>query len=77
MIKIKKEKTKASEIKKMTRNKRLTISLNEKEFRVIERFCEKYRIQNRTKFYRETIIKAILRKFEEDSPSLFDETEMR
>ena len=62
---------------KMVRNNRITISLNDKEKRALERFYEKYKIQNKSKFLRETIITAILKRFDEDYPTLFDDKEMR
>jgi hypothetical protein len=46
--------------------------LNSKEMRAIDRYCKKYKVNNRSRFMRETIIAAILRKFEEDHPTLFD-----
>ena len=71
----KKEKPIAKE--RMVRNKRVVITLNEKEFRVIDRFFTQYKVKNKTKFLRETIIKTIWRKFEEDAPTLFSESEMK
>ena len=38
-------------------------------------FCEKYKITNRSKFMREAIITTILKKFDEDYPSLFNDGE--
>jgi hypothetical protein len=48
-----------------------TLSFNEKEFRVIGQFVSKYKIKNKSKFFREAIITAILQKAEEDHPRLF------
>ena len=62
---------------KMKRSNRVTISLNDKEMRALERFYEKYKIKNKTRFLRETIITTILKKFDEDYPTLFDDREMR
>ena len=47
------------------------IRFNNKELKAIESYCEKYRVQNRSKFMREAIITTILKKFDEDSPTLF------
>jgi hypothetical protein len=37
----------------------------------IEFYCKKYKVKSKTKFFREAIISAVLRKFEEDHPKLF------
>ena len=62
---------------KMNRSNKVTISLNDKEMRVLEQFYEKYKIEKRSRFLRETIMLAILKKFNEDYPKLFNENEMR
>ena len=62
---------------KMLRNNKITISLNDKEIRVLEQFYEKYKIKNRTRFLRETVMLSVLRRFDEDHPTLFQEKEMR
>jgi metal-responsive CopG/Arc/MetJ family transcriptional regulator len=48
-----------------------TISFNDKEIKVIDQFVAKYKIKNKSKFFREAIIATILRKMEEDYPTLF------
>lgn len=62
---------------KMTRKNRVVISLNDKEMAVLNRFYEKYKISNKTKWLRETIILTVLKRFEADAPTLFSEEEMR
>ena len=47
-------------------------TLNELENKALERYLCKYRVQNKSKFIRETLMTAILRRFEEDAPTLFD-----
>lgn len=49
--------------------------LNRRELNALDAFCEKYKISNRSKFMRETIITTILKKFDEDHPSLFQDEE--
>lgn len=46
--------------------------LNEHEQRILDRFCEKYEVRNRSKLIRETLMRAILKKIENDQPTLFD-----
>lgn len=62
---------------KMVRRNRVVISLNDKEMAVLNRFYGKYKITNKTKWLRETIILTVLKKFESDAPTLFSEEEMR
>ena len=46
--------------------------LNEQEQRLLDRFCEKYGVSNRSRLIRETLMRAILRQTENDQPTLFD-----
>jgi metal-responsive CopG/Arc/MetJ family transcriptional regulator len=48
-----------------------SIAFNNRELSAIESYCKKYRINNRSKFMREAIITSILKKFDEDYPTLF------
>jgi len=48
-----------------------SILFNNKELKAIETYCKKYRINNRSKFMREAVITSILRKYDEDYPTLF------
>lgn len=50
---------------------RQTMVFNTSEMSTVEFFCNKYKIQNRGKFFRETIITAMLQKLEQDHPRLF------
>ena len=58
--------------KKSPRENRIAILLNENEQRAWDRFCERYGITNRSKLVRETLMRAILKKIENDQPTLFD-----
>ena len=48
-----------------------SILFNNRELKAIESYCHKYRIGNRSKFMREAIITSILKKFDDDYPTLF------
>ena len=48
-----------------------SILFNNRELKAIETYCEKYRINNKSKFMREVILTSILKKFDEDYPTLF------
>ena len=57
---------------KPTRDNRITILLNDKEQRALDRFCIRYNISNRSRLVRESLMRAILKKIESDEPTLFD-----
>jgi hypothetical protein len=49
--------------------------LNHRELRALGIYCNRYRIKNKSEFFRETIMRAILKRFEEEHPSLWEENE--
>ena len=51
---------------------RKSILFNKREIQAIDHYCKKYKIKNRSKFMREMIITSVLKKFDEDYPSLFE-----
>jgi Mor family transcriptional regulator len=57
--------------KKNPRTHRKVLLFNDAEMKAVTDFCKKYKIGKPAKFFRETIIAAILRKSEEDHPTLF------
>jgi len=59
------------------RNKQILFSLNEKEYDLICSYIRKYKIANRSRWCRETIIAHILKNLDQDYPTLFGENEMR
>ncbi|MDR3235375.1 MAG: hypothetical protein LBT48_01415 [Prevotellaceae bacterium] len=65
------ENTDRKPARRSTRRHHKALAFNDAENEVIKHFCAKYKITNRTKFFREAIISAILRKMEEDHPTLF------
>jgi hypothetical protein len=46
--------------------------LNDSEMRILERYCKQYTVSNRSKLIRETLMRTILKRFDTDSPTLFD-----
>jgi hypothetical protein len=67
-----KEHRKSSNRKRLHRIHRHEFMLNELENKALMRYISRYRVTNKSKFIRETLIRAVLRQFEEDSPTLFD-----
>lgn len=57
---------------KMVRKHRITFLLNDKEMAAVNRYVSRYRVQNKSRLIRETLIRAILKQFDEDAPTLFD-----
>jgi len=49
--------------------------LNDRELRALNVYCQRFRVKNRSKFLRETLMTAILKRFDEEMPSLFEEVE--
>jgi hypothetical protein len=60
---------------RLRRINRLSLMLNNREMRALGIYCNRYRIKNKSGFLRETIMKAILKRFEEEHPSLWEESE--
>lgn len=57
---------------KLVRNQRISIALNDAEMRTLNRFFEQHKITNKAKFCRETLMLAVLKQLEADTPTLFD-----
>lgn len=49
--------------------------LNSREMRALNIYCQRFRIKNKSRFLRETIMNAILKRFDEELPSLFEGSE--
>ena len=46
---------------------------NNRELRALNLYCQRFRVKNRSEFMREAIMTAILKRFDSESPSLFEE----
>ena len=57
---------------KQPREHRVSILLNDSEQRVLDQFCDKYAVSNRSRLIRETLMRAILQRMDDDQPTLFD-----
>jgi hypothetical protein len=57
------------------RNNRLTLMLNNRESRAFGIYCNRFRVKNKSEFLRETIMKAILKRFDDEHPTLWEESE--
>lgn len=59
------------------RTKKAEFTLSEEEFELINFYLKKYKITNRSRWFRETIINHVLKNMDMDYPTLFEENEMR
>lgn len=59
--------------KTQKRKHRLTLVLNDEEQKVLNKFCNDYNIENRSGFLREVIFQSLLKKIEQDHPTLFNQ----
>ncbi len=62
---------------KLKRNQRIVCLLTEEELRVVNHYLEKYKITNRSRWTRETLLRFIYKNLEKDHPTLFGEHDMR
>ena len=66
-----------SEVKKKPRTNKIIFALNDEEQELINVYLKKYKITNKSRWCRETIMSFVLRNMEQDYPTLFEENEMR
>lgn len=57
----------------MMRRNKVNLALNDMELKAINQYCDRYRISNRSKFLREAILTEVLKRFDRDYPSLFED----
>ncbi len=61
----------------LRRTQRLTITLNEREYKAILEHCASRRISCRTSWLREVIMTEVITEHERNAPFLFPEDEMQ
>ncbi|MDL2223091.1 hypothetical protein LJB98_03230 [Bacteroidales bacterium OttesenSCG-928-M11] len=74
MAKKKKNKPKVS---KQPRDKRVAFMVTPEELNALNKYLGKYKINNRSRWFRETLLAHILKVYDDDYPTLFGENEMR
>lgn len=60
---------------RLRRTNRLSLMLNSREMKALGIYCSRYRVKNKSEFLRATIMRAILKRFEEEHPTLWEENE--
>ncbi len=63
--------------KDTTRHTRLTCLVSDDEMRIIDNYLAKYKIANKSRWMRQTLLASIHKGLEEDYPTLFNEHDMR
>lgn len=61
----------------VVRSKNMNFSLSDEEYNMICLYMKKYKISNKSRWLRETVIAHVLKNLELDYPTLFGENEMR
>jgi len=62
---------------KSPRNRRVVFMLNEDELNTMNKYLARYKIGNRSRWFRETLLGHIIKVSEDNYPTLFSENEMR
>ena len=64
-------------MRKVTRNKRISIWLNDEELKALERYLDTAESRRRSEHVREILMRHIWNQLEEGYPTLFSENDMR
>ncbi len=59
------------------RQQHITCSLSDEEMQIVERYLNKYKIENKSRWLRETVLQFVYKNMQEDYPTLFGEHDMR
>ncbi len=68
----KKKPQKPLNYRKPLRKNRHVFTLNDLEQRALSRYFKKYKIENKSKFIREVLMREVIMRLEKDSPTLFE-----
>lgn len=59
------------------RMQRMVCLMSEEELRIVDSYLRKYKITNKSRWLRETVLAFIYKNMDEDYPTLFGEHDMR
>lgn len=59
------------------RKQRMVCLMSEEEVQIVDRYLDRYKITNKARWLRETVLTFIHQKMDEDYPTLFNEHDMR
>jgi hypothetical protein len=60
----------------LKRIRKQEILFNQREMNAIMHYCRRFKVHNRSKFMREAIITEVLKKFEANHPTLFEDQQL-
>jgi hypothetical protein len=60
----------------LKRRHKIGIVLNDKELEAIEAYCKKNKMESKSKFMRETVMRFVMDHFISDYPTLFDKNDL-
>ena len=63
--------------KVIARDKQLSFLLSSEEYGLVSVYMKKYKISNKSRWLRETVLTHVLKSLDKADPTLFDENEMR
>ena len=61
----------------LKRINKMSILLNNMELSALNKYCQQFKVKNKSQFMREAIITEILKKFDRNYPTLWDEKQLR
>ena len=61
----------------VARHARLVCLVSDDEMRIIDSYLRKYKIENKSRWMRETLLAFIHQNLDQDDPTLFNEHDMR
>ena len=62
---------------KTKRQQRIVCLMSDDEMKIVDRYLERYKITNKSRWFRETVLGFIHKNMEDDYPTLFGEHDMR
>ena len=74
---MKKENKQNATCSRKLRTKKVDCLMSEEEYALIDLYLKKYKITNRSRWFRQLMIGHVLKILEQDYPTLFNENEMR
>lgn len=61
----------------VVRHARLVCLVSDEEMRIVDSYLRKYKIENKSRWMRETLLAFIHQNLDQDYPTLFNEHDMR
>lgn len=60
----------------LKRKHKATFLLNDKELEAFEVYCKRYKVKNKARFMRESVMRTVMDQFMEDYPTLFEKKDL-